>query len=108
MFNMLLINDLVRSNQAFDENNYLAGFIYLILAHMSSEQFILSGGLIASTCLILALRLILSHVKQRASEENIFFTGFLLGLAALFYSPLLIYLPIVLLIYVFYTRTIPR
>lgn len=107
-FNILLINHIIRINQAYDENNYLAGFIFLIFAHSSSQLFLLSGGLIASSCLLVAIHLMLSHVKQRASEENIFFTGALLGFSVLFYSPLMIFLPLTLLIYVFFTRTIPR
>lgn len=107
-FCILLINHIIRSNQAYDENNYLAGFVFLILTHSSNQFFVVSGGLIATTCLLIGIHLILSHIKQRASEENIFFTGVLIGLAVLFYSPFMIFLPLTLLIYIFFTRTIPR
>lgn len=106
--NTLLINNIMRLNQAFNENNYLAGLVYLVFVNSSETYFQLSGELIATTCLLLALILILSHVKQRASEENIFFTGVLIGLSVLFYSPMSIFLIFTLLVYVFYTRTIQR
>lgn len=106
--NTLLINNLIRSNQAFDENNYLAGLIYILITNSSILFFQLNGELVATTCFLLALSLMLSHVKQRASEENIFFTGALIGLSVLFYSPMSVFLLITLLIYVFYTRTISR
>lgn len=108
MINILLINHLIRSNQAFDENNYLGGFIYLVLSNSAQPFFQVTGSLIASTCLLLALTLILNHLKQRASEENIFFTGAVMGLAMLFYAPIILFLPLTLLIYVFYTRTLSR
>jgi len=106
--NMLLINSIIRNNEALSENNYLGGFIYLIITNSSEKYFVLSGALVASTCLLLALSMLLSHVKQRASEENIFFTGVLIGLSVLFYSPMSIFLILTLLVYVLYTRTIQR
>jgi len=106
--NTLLLNQILRENQAFGENNYLSGLVYLILTNASPYFFIFSGDLVAMTCLLFAMSLILSHVKQRASEENIFFTGVLMGLSVLFSSPMVIFLIFTLLVYVFYTRTIAR
>jgi hypothetical protein len=106
--NTLLLNQILRENQAFSENNYLNGLVYLILTNASQFFFTFSGDLVALTCLLFALSLILSHVKQRASEENIFFTGVLMGLSVLFSSPMMIFIIFTLLVYVFYTRTIPR
>lgn len=64
MINILLINHLIRSNQAFDENNYLGGFIYLVLSNSAQPFFQVTGSLIASTCLLLALTLILNHENE--------------------------------------------
>lgn len=108
LINAVLINILMQSNNALKENNYLGGFIYILLMSSSSALFLFSPALLGSTFILLALNLVLSHVKQRASEENIFFSGFFLGLSAIIYSPFLPLLFALLLIYFFYTRTIRR
>lgn len=108
LINAILLNLLIHTNNALRDNNYLGGFIFILLMSSSPALFLFSPALVGITFILVALNLVLAHVKQRASEENIFFTGFFLGLAGLIYSPYFCLILALVLIYFFYTRTIPR
>lgn len=108
LFNSLMVNQLVLNNNASKEHNYLTGFVFILLMSSAPSLFFFSGLAIAITCSIIVLNLVMAHVKQRASEENIFFTGVFAGIASLCFSPLVI-MPIwVIMVYFFFTRTIRR
>ena len=108
LVNAVLFNQLTLANNALKERNYTPGFVFILLMSSFQEAFIYSAVLIGLVFLLLALFLILGHVKQRASEENIFFTGFFLGLAGIAFKPYALFLVCLLIIYFLYTRTIIR
>lgn len=106
--NAVLFNQLILANNALRESNYTPGFVFILLMSSFQEAFIFSGILIGLAFLLFSLFLILGHVKQRASEENIFFTGFFLGLAGIAFKPYAWFFICLLIIYFLYTRTIIR
>lgn len=103
-----ILNTTLQRNAAFQETNFLPGFLYVVLASASEEFIFLSPVLLATTFLLLALDKILTHLKYRGSEENILTTGFLIGLAALSYAPYFWLVPLVILIYIMYSSTLVR
>ncbi len=108
LLNAVLFNQLILMNNALKESNYTPGIVFILLMSSFQEAFIYSGILLGLASLILALYLILGHVKQRASEENIFFTGLFLGLAGIAFKPFALFSICLLIIYFLYTRTIVR
>jgi hypothetical protein len=106
--NAILLNQLILKNTALKEGNYIPGVIYILFMSSFKEAFLVSGSLFSITFLLFSLFLILAHVKQRASEENIFFTGFFLGLASILFKPLMSIFLLLVIVYFLYTRTIVR
>lgn len=107
-FQAFILNTTLQKNAAFQENNFLPGFLFVVFASASSEFLFLSPILLANTFLLLALDKVLIHLKFRGSEENILTTGFLIGLAALSYAPYFWLVPLVILIYIMYSSTLVR
>jgi hypothetical protein len=107
-FQAFILNATLQKNAAFQENNFLPGFLFVVFASASPEFIFLSPILLANTFLLLALDKVLTHLKYRGSEENILTTGFLIGLAALSYAPYFWLVPFVILIYIMYSSTLVR
>jgi hypothetical protein len=107
-FQALIFNTTLQKNAAFQENNFLAGFLFVVFASASPGFLFLSPILLANTFLLLALDKVLTHLKYRGSEENILTTGFLIGLASLSFAPYFWLVPLVIIIYIMYSSTLVR
>ena len=99
-FTILLIN-----SRAFNENTYLPGLLFGILALFSFDMLTFSGELVASTVLLLALNNLLKEIEFRIQrDETIFNLGFYIGLASLLVFSYAVYLPGALIILAIFTR----
>jgi len=108
-FQCFLFNKLLLKNKAYNENTYIPGLIYAVLISYFFDFFTLSPFVIGLTFLLLALNHIFSHIEVRAKrDEKILNIGVYLGIASLFYFPFIVFLPATLLIFLFFTGTIPR
>jgi hypothetical protein len=103
-----IFNVVLQKNAAFEENNFLPGFLYVVFATSQTDFLFLSPVLIANTFLLLALDKIFVHLKFRGSEENILTTGFLIGLAAFCYTSYFWLLLFAMIIYFLYSSTLVR
>ncbi|MFT6055037.1 MAG: hypothetical protein ACJAS3_001788 [Roseivirga sp.] len=104
----LIFNAIIQRNAAFQENNFLPGFLFALFTTAHVDFLFLSPVLIANTFLLLAMDKILTHLKYRGSEENILSTGFLIGLAALCYTSYFWLLLLCIIVYSFYSSTLVR
>lgn len=108
-FQCFLFNRLLLRNKAYNENTYIPGLLYAVLISYFFDFFTLSPFLIGLTFILLALDHIFSHIEVRSKrDEKILNIGTYLGIAALFYFPFIVFLPATLLIFLFFTGTIPR
>ncbi|MGK7390061.1 MAG: hypothetical protein ACNS60_06910 [Candidatus Cyclobacteriaceae bacterium M2_1C_046] len=104
IFNRLLLN-----NKAFNENSYAPALIYVICASLFFDFFTLTPILMSITFLLMALDRLFDHMEIRAKrDEQIFSIGLQIGVAALFYLPVIIIAPAILLILAFFTGTVFR
>lgn len=104
-----IFNRLLLANKAFNENSYAPALIYAICASLFFDFFTLTPILMSITFLLLALDRLFDHMEIRAKrDEQIFSIGLQIGIAALFYLPVLIFAPAVLLILLFFTGTVFR
>ena len=105
----IIFNSLTIKNKVFEQNTYLPAFVYVILLSSHYALSVFSPAQLAMTFVLLAFSKLLSHVEFRAKhDEQIMSIGLLLGLAMLFYLPFIVFLPIVLIILVFFTNTLKR
>ena len=104
IFNRLLLN-----NKAFNENSYAPALIYATCMSLFFDFYTLTPILMSITFLLLALDRLFDHMEIRAKrDEQIFSIGLHIGIAALFYLPVVLLAPAVLLILAFFTGTVFR
>ena len=103
IFNTILLN-----NRAYEQQTYLPALSYAVIAHFFFDAYLLSPPLLCLIFLLMALRRVLQALTVRPSDSSIFFMGFWVGIAALFYLPSLIYLPAFLFALAIFTGTLPR
>jgi len=96
IFNRFLIDFNV-----FNEKTFLPAFLYAVMMNICFDCLTLSMPLLALTFLLLVLRNIL-RPEQKTVDEDIFKSGFYLGIAALFYYPSLTFLILTLVGYIFF------
>ena len=105
----IIFNNLTISNKVYEQNTYLPAFVYLILASSNYALSVFSPAQLGITFILLTFSKLLSHVEFRAKrDEQIMSIGLLIGMAVLFYLPYIIFLPIILIILLFFTNTLKR
>jgi hypothetical protein len=105
----IIFNNLTISNKVYEQNTYLPAFVFIILSSIHYGLSVFSPAQIGMTFLLLTFSKLLAHVEFRAKrDEQIMSIGLLVGIAALFYLPYLVFLPIVLIILLLFTNTLQR
>lgn len=108
LLNSILLNSIFIRNASFEESSYIPAALYIIIMSASKDFYFLSPTLIGSSFVLISLNFLLHHIKYRGTEENILSTGFMVGIACLFYYPYFWLLILILIIYLFYSSTITR
>ena len=95
--------------KAFNENTYIPSFLFCLLFFFSYDTLSLSGELIGSTFLLLALNNLFKEIEFRTQrDETVFNLGLYISLASLFSFAFWIYLFCIMIVLVFFTRTTAR
>jgi hypothetical protein len=102
-FNQMLLN-----YRAYNENTYVPALVYMVLAHIFFDFYLLSPPLMCLTFLLLALRNAFKVVSGQGKDETLFFLGAFTGVAGGFYLPTLVYLAAFLFALMIFTGTKPR
>jgi len=104
-----IFNKILLDNKAYDEYTYIPGLIYALLMSWFFDQFSLSPALLGLTFLLLALNNVLNHLQFKAKKDEMIHTiGIHVGVATLFYLPYAIFLPFIILAFVFFSGTVIR
>ncbi|GHA65044.1 hypothetical protein [Pontibacter akesuensis] len=88
----LLLNYNLNRHNVYVSQNYLPALLYLVLGSLSFEFNMLTPLLIGNTFLILSLPYIVTLNREGYDNNRLFVGGFMLGLAALSYLPLAMFL----------------
>jgi hypothetical protein len=88
----LAFNNILNRHNVFATKNYLPAFLYLLLGSITFEFGMLTPLLFGHTFAILALPYFLAFSREGIENNRLFVGGFILGLAALCYLPLALYL----------------
>ena len=104
IFNTILIN-----HGVLKENTYIPAAVYVVLASLFFDFFILSPLVLANTFVLLAINNVFGQIEIRAKrDEKLLMTGVYLGIAMLFHFPYFVFGPITLIIFFVFTATIRR
>ncbi|MBF9253048.1 hypothetical protein I2I11_07075 [Pontibacter sp. 172403-2] len=88
----LLFNITLNRHSVYAGKNFLPALLYLTLGSLSFEFSMLTPLLIGNTFLILSLPYIITVSREGLDNNRLFIGGFMLGLAALSYLPLALFL----------------
>jgi hypothetical protein len=102
LFQGLRLNVIFTRNGVYPEKSMLAGLLYVTMGSIFYEFDLLSPLLIGNTFVLLALGYLTSISKGAYNTRKLFKAGFMLGLAALSYLPLLFFLVIGVFAILFY------
>ena len=83
----LIINHIFIRHKLSKEITLFAGLFYVIFVSLVKDNNMLSNVLIANTFIILALNYLLQTYKIPQATAYIFNSGFLIGVASIYYSP---------------------
>lgn len=104
-----LFNKILLDNKALNENSYIPALIYILCNSLFFDFFTLTPMLMSITFLLLALNHLFKHIEVRAKrDEQILSIGLYIGIAALFYLPVILLAPATLFILLFFTGTVFR
>lgn len=104
-----LFNKILLDNKALNENSYIPALVYVLCMSLFFDFFTLTPMLMSITFLLPALDHLFQHIEIRAKrDEQIFSIGLYIGIAALFYLPVILLAPAILLILVLFTGTVFR
>ncbi|WP_156109112.1 hypothetical protein [Hymenobacter sp. APR13] len=74
------------------ERGYVAALVYMVLASVTTDLDVLSPLLLGQTFVVLALSALLPTSREGYDNRRLFRAGFLIGVAALCYLPLALFL----------------
>lgn len=96
-FAALVFNDFFNDFKFIDRQSYLPAYIYLLISSYYTEFLQLHPMLIANLLCLMSLNQLFLIYNPQPAFKAIFNTGFLLAIAALFYFPYLIIIPVLLI-----------
>ncbi len=97
------INYVATSNAFTDRYSALPGLIYLLLMSSSPAMISLNPILLANLFLIPAMNMLIDVYEEERIAKGLFNSGFLFGLAALFYYPaFVLFLALVASVFIYY------
>ncbi|WP_299818260.1 hypothetical protein [uncultured Pontibacter sp.] len=88
----ILLNSTLNRHNVYATKDYIPALLYLVLGSISFEFNMLTPLLIGNTFIILSLPYIVTLSKEGFDNNRLFVGGFILGLAALCYLPLAMFL----------------
>ncbi|RYD77318.1 MAG: hypothetical protein EOP53_13190, partial [Sphingobacteriales bacterium] len=84
-------NKLVNDQRMLQKPNYLIGMSYLLVTSLFSEWFALSAALLTNSILIWVWSKLSALHNNNAAKTTIFNIGLVIGLAAFFYQPAIVF-----------------
>lgn len=91
-YQAFLLNHIFNRNQVHPYKSFVPALLYLVFGSVFFELDVLSQLLLGQTFIILAVSNLTAISKEATNAGRLFRAGFMLGLAALFYLPLIWFL----------------
>ena len=108
IYQSLVFNDFLRARKAYRESTYVPALIYGLLMSFSFDFFTLSPVLMSLTWVLLAFRNTLDKIEGTLRDGQILRSGLLVGVAALFHLPTLLFIVPIFYAYMLFASLSPR
>ncbi|MEQ6168528.1 hypothetical protein AAOE16_15140 [Ekhidna sp. MALMAid0563] len=108
IFQAGIFNQLLLKNKAYDENNYLPAFLYVILMLAVPDFMTLSPQLMSLTFVLMSLRNVLRRIDNQVTDELFLNSGIYLGVAAMIYLPSMIFFFVFLIALILFSTAVTR
>ena len=108
IFQAGIFNQLLLKNKAYDENNYLPAFLYVILMLSVPDFMTLSPQLMSLTFVLMSLRNVLRRIDNQVTDELFLNSGIYLGVAAMIYLPSMIFFFVFLFALILFSTAVTR
>jgi hypothetical protein len=105
---ILYFNYVIYSGEVFPERNFIPGALYALFLNISFDLGTLSPMLMANTFLLFAFGSIVKMLVRREVTTQVFEMGLYIGIAALFYLPVSLFMMWAFLALLFYTGSTIR
>lgn len=86
-FHVLLLNYIFSKNKLARETTMFSGVFYTLFVSLVADNNALLPVLVGNTFILMALKNIFDTLKNTQATSQIFTSGFMIGVASLFYSP---------------------
>ena len=103
-----ILNTILLKNKAYEENNYLPAFLYVILMSATMDFFALSPQLMSLTFIILSLNQIFRRIDNVVKDDLFLYAGIFNGLAFFIYLPSIVYFFAFLLSFIIFSTAVFR
>jgi len=108
-FQAAILNLFLINYKAYNENNYIPALIYAVLMFTFFDFMNLSPVLLGLTFVILSFNLTFGHIEGRAKRDWVVLSiGLYLGIATLFYLPMILFMISTFIALILFTNTIFR
>lgn len=108
IFQAALFNRILLKNKAFNENNYLPAFFYVIAMLSIPDFMALSPQLMSMTFILYALSSVLRRIDNQATDELFLNSGLFVGIATMIYLPSFIFFFVFLSALILFSSAIAR
>ncbi len=108
IFQAGILNTIMLRNKAYEENNYVLAFIYIIMMCGVMDYYMLSPQLMSLTFLVISMNNIFRRIDNQATDEMFLTSGIYLGIATFFYLPSAIFLISYLISFLLFSTAVPR
>lgn len=108
IFQAGLFNGILLRNKAFDENNYLPAFFYVIVLLSIPDFMALSPQLMSLTFILKALSSVLRRIDNQVTDELFLNSGLYVGISAMIYLPSAVFFFVFLISLIVFSSAITR
>ena len=108
IYQSLVFNDFLLARKAYRESTYVPALVYGLLMSFSFDFYTLSPVLMSLTGVLLAFRSTFDKIEGTLRDGQILRSGLLVGVAALFHLPTLLFIVPVFYAYMLFASLSPR
>ncbi len=101
----LALNVTLNRYQVYATKNYIPALLYLVMGSITMESDMLTPLLIGNTFVVLSLPYLVTVAREGLDNSRLFIGGFILGLAALSYLPLALFLIVAAFAVIFFASS---
>ena len=98
-----IFNFIANLHNIFKERTLIPALVYITVSSLFFDFYTLSPAMLSTTFILISFHYLLAQIRDVSSNEDMFYTGLVVGIASLFYLPAILFLLIIILALLFYS-----